>query len=129
MLENGVPVFVVTFATQEVLYFKTAKTGGVIIGAEDRVELSCGIIQNIFQPLRWAWIPTMLSRVAKRRDWTRGCVGEEVVDYAPVFSTRFWMTEDPAVSVKYFRPCFLSISLGGSFIHSHRLYRAACFSR
>ena len=68
MLENVVPVFVVTSATQEVHYFKNAKTGEVIVGAEDRVELSCGIIQNIFQPLRWAWIPTMLSRVVNRRD-------------------------------------------------------------
>ena len=40
MLGNEVPVFVVTFATQEVLCFKNARTGEVIIGAEDRVELS-----------------------------------------------------------------------------------------
>ena len=41
MLEsNGVdiPVFVVTFATQEVLLFRNAKTGEVTVGAEDRVE-------------------------------------------------------------------------------------------
>lgn len=38
MLENEVPVFVITFATQEVLCFKNAKTGEVIVGAEDRVE-------------------------------------------------------------------------------------------
>ena len=38
MLENEVPVFVVTFATQEVLCFKNAKTGEIIVGAEDRVE-------------------------------------------------------------------------------------------
>ena len=38
MLENEVPVFVVTFATQEVLCFKNAKSGEVIVGAEDRVE-------------------------------------------------------------------------------------------
>ena len=38
MLENDVPVFVVTFATQEVLCFKNAKTGEAVVGAEDRVE-------------------------------------------------------------------------------------------
>jgi len=38
MFENEVPVFVVTFATQEVLCFKNAKSDEVIIGAEDRVE-------------------------------------------------------------------------------------------
>ena len=38
MLENEVPVFVVTFAIQEVLCFKNAKSGEVIVGAEDRVE-------------------------------------------------------------------------------------------
>ena len=38
MLENEVPVFVVTFATQEVLCFKNVKSGEVIVGAEDRVE-------------------------------------------------------------------------------------------
>jgi len=38
MLEDEVPVFVVTFATQEVLCFKNAKSGEVIVGAEDRVE-------------------------------------------------------------------------------------------
>jgi len=38
MLDNNVPVFVVTFATQEVMFFRNAKTREVISGAEDRVE-------------------------------------------------------------------------------------------
>jgi len=38
ILENDVPVFVVTFATQEILLFKNAKTGEIAVGAEDRVE-------------------------------------------------------------------------------------------
>jgi hypothetical protein len=41
MLELGdaeVPVFVVTFATQEVLLFRNAKTREVVVGREDRVE-------------------------------------------------------------------------------------------
>jgi import inner membrane translocase subunit TIM44 len=38
MLDNNVPVFVVTFATQEVMCFRNAKTREVISGAEDRVE-------------------------------------------------------------------------------------------
>ena len=41
MLEsNGaeIPVFVVSFATQEVLLFRNAKSGEVVVGAENRVE-------------------------------------------------------------------------------------------
>ena len=41
MLEsNGaeIPGFVVTFATQEVLLFRNAKSGEVVVGAENRVE-------------------------------------------------------------------------------------------
>ncbi|THH04534.1 hypothetical protein EW145_g5452 [Phellinidium pouzarii] len=41
LLENNgteIPVFVITFATQEVLLFRNAKTREVIVGAEDRVE-------------------------------------------------------------------------------------------
>jgi import inner membrane translocase subunit TIM44 len=38
LLENDVPVFVVTFATQEVLCFKDIKSGEVVVGAQDRVE-------------------------------------------------------------------------------------------
>lgn len=40
MLENNVPVFLVTFATQELLLFRNAKTGEVAVGAEDAVD-SC----------------------------------------------------------------------------------------
>ncbi|CAE6489277.1 unnamed protein product, partial [Rhizoctonia solani] len=38
LLENNVPVFVVSFSTQEVLVFRNAKTGEVAVGAPDRVE-------------------------------------------------------------------------------------------
>ena len=38
ILENNVPVFVITFATQEMLIFRNAKTGEIVVGAEDRVE-------------------------------------------------------------------------------------------
>ncbi|CAE6513782.1 unnamed protein product [Rhizoctonia solani] len=38
LLENNVPVFVVSFSTQEVLVFRNAKTGEVVVGAPDRVE-------------------------------------------------------------------------------------------
>lgn len=41
LLENNgedIPVFVITFATQEVLLFRSAKTGEVVVGAEDKVE-------------------------------------------------------------------------------------------
>lgn len=32
------PVWVVTFSTQEMLVFRNAATGEVVVGAEDRVE-------------------------------------------------------------------------------------------
>ncbi|CAE7055418.1 unnamed protein product [Rhizoctonia solani] len=38
LLENNVPVFVVSFSTQEVLVFRNAKSGEVVVGAPDRVE-------------------------------------------------------------------------------------------
>ena len=38
ILEDEIPVYVVTFATQEILLFRNAKTGEVVVGAEDRVE-------------------------------------------------------------------------------------------
>lgn len=40
MLENNIAVFLVTFATQEVVCWKKAKTGEVVIGDENGVE-SC----------------------------------------------------------------------------------------
>ena len=38
ILEDNVPVFVVSFSTQEILLFRDAKSGAVAVGAEDRVE-------------------------------------------------------------------------------------------
>ncbi|KAJ9126675.1 hypothetical protein QFC24_001705 [Naganishia onofrii] len=38
VLENDVPVFLVTFATQEVLCFRSAKTGDVVVGSPNAVE-------------------------------------------------------------------------------------------
>ncbi|THV05567.1 TIM44 subunit of mitochondria import inner membrane translocase [Dendrothele bispora CBS 962.96] len=38
ILDNNIPVFVIQFSTQEVLLFRNAKTGEVMVGAEDRVE-------------------------------------------------------------------------------------------
>ncbi|KZT27735.1 TIM44 subunit of mitochondria import inner membrane translocase [Neolentinus lepideus HHB14362 ss-1] len=38
MLENNIPVFVVTFATQEVLLFRNALSREVVVGSEERVE-------------------------------------------------------------------------------------------
>ena len=38
LLENNIPVFIITFATQEVLLFRNAKTREVVVGAEDKVE-------------------------------------------------------------------------------------------
>lgn len=40
MLDNNVPVFLVTFATQELLLFRNAKTGEAAVGSEDAVD-SC----------------------------------------------------------------------------------------
>jgi hypothetical protein len=38
LLENDIPVFIVTFATQEMLLFRNAKTAEIVVGAEDKVE-------------------------------------------------------------------------------------------
>ncbi|KAH7913876.1 hypothetical protein BJ138DRAFT_1001457 [Hygrophoropsis aurantiaca] len=38
ILEHDVPVFVITFATQEVLLFRSAKTREIVVGAENKVE-------------------------------------------------------------------------------------------
>ncbi|KIP09986.1 hypothetical protein PHLGIDRAFT_101815 [Phlebiopsis gigantea 11061_1 CR5-6] len=38
VLEDEIPVFVITFATQEVLIFRNAKTREIVVGAENRVE-------------------------------------------------------------------------------------------
>lgn len=38
VLENEVPVFIITFATQEVMLFRNAKTGEVMVGADNKVE-------------------------------------------------------------------------------------------
>lgn len=38
ILENHLPVFIVHFATQEVLLFRNAKTGEIMVGAENKVE-------------------------------------------------------------------------------------------
>ncbi|TFK75032.1 TIM44 subunit of mitochondria import inner membrane translocase [Pluteus cervinus] len=38
ILENDIPVYIITFNTQEVLLFRNAKTGEVMVGAEDKVE-------------------------------------------------------------------------------------------
>lgn len=38
MLENNVPVFLVTFATQELLLYRHAKSGEVVVGNENEVE-------------------------------------------------------------------------------------------
>lgn len=38
LLENSIPVFVIQFSTQEVLLFRSAKTGEIMVGAENKVE-------------------------------------------------------------------------------------------
>ncbi|KAF9454279.1 TIM44 subunit of mitochondria import inner membrane translocase [Macrolepiota fuliginosa MF-IS2] len=38
ILDNNVPIFLITFVTQEVLMFRNAKTGEITIGADNKVE-------------------------------------------------------------------------------------------
>ncbi|KAF8659895.1 hypothetical protein AX16_001779 [Volvariella volvacea WC 439] len=38
ILENDIPVYIISFMTQEVLLFRNAKTREVVVGAEDKVE-------------------------------------------------------------------------------------------
>jgi import inner membrane translocase subunit TIM44 len=35
ILDNNIPVFIITFATQEMLLFRNAKTREIVVGAED----------------------------------------------------------------------------------------------
>jgi hypothetical protein len=46
LLENNVPVFIISFNTQEVLLFRNAKTGEIAVGAEDKVE-QCSYVAAI----------------------------------------------------------------------------------
>jgi len=68
MLENEVPVFVVTFTTQEVLCFKNAKSGEVIVGAEDRVEQChyAAVITRIEDKLTAGWNIVEMARCLAR---------------------------------------------------------------
>ncbi|EMD39032.1 hypothetical protein CERSUDRAFT_112722 [Gelatoporia subvermispora B] len=38
ILENNVPVFVITFTTQELMLFRNARSGEIVVGAEDKVD-------------------------------------------------------------------------------------------
>lgn len=38
ILENDIPVFVITFTTQEMLLFRNARTREIVVGAEDKVD-------------------------------------------------------------------------------------------
>jgi import inner membrane translocase subunit TIM44 len=38
ILENNVYVFIITFATQELMLFRNAKSGEIVVGSEDKVE-------------------------------------------------------------------------------------------
>lgn len=38
ILENNIPVFLVTFVTQEVLMFRNVKTREITVGADNKVE-------------------------------------------------------------------------------------------
>jgi import inner membrane translocase subunit TIM44 len=38
ILDSSIPVFVVTFSTQEVLLFRNAASREIVVGAENRVE-------------------------------------------------------------------------------------------
>jgi hypothetical protein len=46
LLDNNVPVFIISFNTQEVLLFRNAKTGEITVGAEDKVE-QCSYVAAI----------------------------------------------------------------------------------
>ena len=39
MLENNVPVVIVSFSSQELMYFKDAKTGNILAGRDDQADL------------------------------------------------------------------------------------------
>jgi import inner membrane translocase subunit TIM44 len=52
MLENNIAVFLVTFATQEVVCWKKAKTGEVVLGDENGVE-ACRYAMVLAREASW----------------------------------------------------------------------------
>ena len=46
LLENNVPVFIISFNTQEVLLFRNAKTNEITVGSESKVE-QCSYVAAI----------------------------------------------------------------------------------
>ena len=46
LLENNVPVFIISFNTQEVLLFRNAKTNEIAVGSESKVE-QCSYVAAI----------------------------------------------------------------------------------
>ncbi|THG94449.1 hypothetical protein EW026_g7024 [Hermanssonia centrifuga] len=72
ILENDIPVFVVTFATQEMVLFKNAKTGEIIVGAEDKVEqvhyaaVITRVIEDLDNELTGGWKVVEMGRRSSR---------------------------------------------------------------
>ncbi|KZT59051.1 TIM44 subunit of mitochondria import inner membrane translocase [Calocera cornea HHB12733] len=72
ILENDVPVFVVTFATQEILLFRNAKSGEVVVGAADKVE-QCSyaavltrVEEELENPVTGGWKVVEMARRSAR---------------------------------------------------------------
>jgi hypothetical protein len=108
MLDNNVPVFLVTFATQELLLYRNAKTGEAVVGSEDAVD-SC----------RYAIVLTRVD--TELENPLTG--GWKVVEVSPcIFGLVWWLTvrwldEEPRASCS-----FTIISMMQH--HSHPLYRS-----
>ncbi|KZP01416.1 TIM44 subunit of mitochondria import inner membrane translocase [Calocera viscosa TUFC12733] len=72
ILENDVPVFVVTFATQEILLFRNAKTKEIVVGAEDKVEqcsyaaVMTRIESELDNPITGGWKVVEMARRSAR---------------------------------------------------------------
>jgi hypothetical protein len=99
MLENNIPVFLVTFATQEQLLFRNAKSGEAVVGSEDGVE-SCRyalvltrVDTELENPLTGGWKVVEVSHLI-----IAICIGLELTirwpDEGPraLFSTSFGST-------------------------------------
>jgi len=74
MLDNNVPVFLVTLATQELLLYRNAKTGEAVVGSEDAVD-SCRyaivltrVDTELENPLTGGWKVVEVSYTFQDRD-------------------------------------------------------------
>lgn len=72
ILENNIPVFLVTFVTQEVLMFRNVKTREITVGADNKVEQCVYVAaltrveEEVDNELTGGWKVIEVSKVSHR---------------------------------------------------------------